>query len=337
MTELISSHIGEDWITDLSHISEIKKLSAVKQKTFAKAFKQVKQSNKQRLADLVEQLCGVKFNTDSLFDIQVKRINEYKRQLLNLLHVIHLYIQIKQGNTENWANRCVLIGGKAAPGYILAKDIIKLTNNIAEVINSDPDVGDKLKLVFFPNYGVTAMEVIAPAADLSEQISTAGKEASGTGNMKFMMNGALTIGTYDGANIEIINEVGEENFFLFGLKANEVQDLQGNYDPMHYINQDQDLKAVMELLQSAHFNANEPGIFDSIIQSLYNRNDPWVTFADFRSYVDAQNEVAKTWQDQEKWGRMSVMNTACSGFFSTDRTMQDYNRDIWKLDALEIK
>ncbi len=337
MTNLISSYIGENWITDLSHISEIKHLSAAKQKIFAKAFKQVKQTNKQRLADLVEKRCGVKFNTDSLFDIQVKRIHEYKRQLLNVLHVIHLYIQIKHGNTENWANRCVLIGGKAAPGYILAKSIIKLISNVAEVINSDPDVGDKLKLVFFPNYGVTAMEVIAPAADLSEQVSTAGKEASGTGNMKFMMNGALTIGTYDGANIEILDEVGEENFFLFGLKANEVQDLQGHYDPMSYINQDQDLKAVMELLQSGHFNANEPGIFDGIIQSLYNSNDPWVTFADFRSYLDAQKEVAEAWQDQEKWGHMSIMNTASSGFFSTDRTMQDYNRDIWKLEPINIQ
>ena len=337
MTELISKHIGEEWIRDLSQISKIKKLSAAKSKSFAKDFKQVKQSNKQELADLVEELCGVKFNTDSMFDIQVKRIHEYKRQLLNLLHVIHLYIQIKQGNTENWANRCVLIGGKAAPGYQLAKSIIKLTNNIAEVINSDPDVGDKLKLVFFPNYGVTAMEVIAPAADLSEQISTAGKEASGTGNMKFMMNGALTIGTYDGANIEILDEVGEENFFLFGLKAHEVQDLQGNYDPMSYINQDQDLKAVMELLQSGHFNAHEPGIFDGIIQSLYNSNDPWVTFADFRSYIDAQQSVAEVWQDQEKWTRMSIMNTASSGFFSTDRTMQDYNRDIWKLEPVDIQ
>ncbi|MCL4110459.1 UNVERIFIED_CONTAM: hypothetical protein GTU68_022341 [Idotea baltica] len=337
MTNLITENIGEKWISDLSQIAKIKALSASKSKTFAKSFRQVKQSNKQELADLVEELCGVKFNTDAMFDIQVKRIHEYKRQLLNLLHVIHLYIQIKQGNTQNWANRCVLIGGKAAPGYFLAKSIIKLTNNIAEVINSDPDVGDKLKLVFFPNYGVSAMEVIAPAADLSEQISTAGKEASGTGNMKFMMNGALTIGTYDGANIEILDEVGEENFFLFGLKANEVQELQGNYDPMSYINKDQDLKAVMELLQSGHFNAQEPGIFDGIIQSLYNSNDPWVTFADFRSYIDAQQAVAEVWLDQEKWTQMSIMNTASSGFFSTDRTMQDYNRDIWKLDGVKIK
>jgi starch phosphorylase len=337
MTDLLSRNIGEGWITDLSQISQIKSYVSSESSEFQREFKKVKQANKQRLADLVEELCGVKLNTNSLFDIQVKRIHEYKRQLLNVLHVIHLYNRIKNGDTDNWANRCVLIGGKAAPGYALAKSIIKLINNVAEMINSDPDVDDKLKLVFFPNYGVTAMETIAPAADLSEQISTAGKEASGTGNMKFMMNGALTIGTYDGANIEILQEVGEENFFLFGLHADEVEAIHGHYNPMSYINQDKDLKEVMELLESGHFNAFEPGIFDNIIQSLYNTNDPWVTLADFRSYIDTQQLVSEAWHDQEKWGRMSIMNTASSGFFSTDRTMQDYNRDIWKLEPVTVK
>ena len=337
MTDLLSKHIGDEWITDLSQISKIKKFATAKTNKFQTEFKQVKQANKQRLAELVEEVCGVKFDTNSLFDIQVKRIHEYKRQLLNVLHVIHLYNQIKLGNTENWTNRCVVIGGKAAPGYVLAKSIIKLISNVAEIVNSDPDVGDKLKLVFFPNYGVTAMQIIAPAADLSEQISTAGKEASGTGNMKFMMNGALTIGTYDGANIEILDEVGEENFFLFGLKTDEVDSLRGNYDPMSYINQDDDLKAVMDLLQSGHFNAFEPGIFDNIIHSLLNYHDPWVTLADFRSYIDAQKEVSDTWHDEQKWTRMSIMNTATSGFFSTDRTMHDYNNDIWKLKPVKVK
>ena len=337
MTDLLSKHIGDEWITDLSQISKIKKFATAKTNKFQTEFKQVKQANKQRLAELVEEVCGVKFDTNSLFDIQVKRIHEYKRQLLNVLHVIHLYNQIKLGNTENWTNRCVVIGGKAAPGYVLAKSIIKLISNVAEIVNSDPDVGDKLKLVFFPNYGVTAMQIIAPAADLSEQISTAGKEASGTGNMKFMMNGALTIGTYDGANIEILDEVGEENFFLFGLKTDEVDSLRGNYDPMSYINQDDDLKAVMDLLQSGHFNAFEPGIFDNIIHSLLNYHDPWVTLADFRSYIDAQKEVSDTWHDEQKWTRMSIMNTATSGFFSTDRTMHDYNNDIWKLKPVTVK
>ena len=337
MTALVSRTIGDNWITDLSHISQIKEYTNADNHEFQVEFKKVKQHNKQRLSDLVEECCGVKFNTDSLFDIQVKRIHEYKRQLLNVLHIIHLYNRIKNGDTDNWANRCILIGGKAAPGYALAKSIIKLISNVAEIINSDPDVGDKLKLVFFPNYGVTAMEVIAPAADLSEQISTAGKEASGTGNMKFMMNGALTIGTYDGANIEILQEVGEENFFLFGLHADEVQALRGHYNPMSYVNQDKDLKAVMELLECGHFNACEPGIFDNIIHSLYNAHDPWVTLADFRSYIDAQKAVSDAWHDQEKWVRMSIMNTASSGFFSTDRTMQDYNRDIWKLEPINVQ
>ena len=337
MTALVSRTIGDGWITDLSHISQLIEYTNAENSEFQAEFKKVKQHNKQRLSDLVEECCGVKFNTDSLFDIQVKRIHEYKRQLLNVLHVIHLYNRIKNGDTDNWANRCVLIGGKAAPGYALAKSIIKLINNVAEIINSDPDVGDRLKLVFFPNYGVSAMEVIAPAADLSEQISTAGKEASGTGNMKFMMNGALTIGTYDGANIEIQQEVGEENFFLFGLHADEVQALKGHYNPMSYVNQDKDLKAVMELLECGHFNACEPGIFDNIIQSLYNSNDPWVTLADFRSYLDAQQAVSDAWHDQENWVRMSIMNTASSGFFSTDRTMQDYNRDIWKLEPVNVE
>jgi starch phosphorylase len=209
MTALISEKIGDDWIGDLAQIKKIASPTYLEDAEFHKAFRAAKLSNKQRLADLVKIECGVEFKTDALFDIQVKRIHEYKRQLLNVLHVIHLYLQIKNGKADNWANRCVLIGGKAAPGYVIAKDTIKLINNVAEVINSDPDVGDKLKLVFFPNYRVTSMEVIAPGADLSEQVSTAGKEASGTGNMKFMMNGALTIGTYDGANIEIMDAVGE--------------------------------------------------------------------------------------------------------------------------------
>ena len=332
MTALLCRTIGDDWIADLSKISALKDFAT--DPSFKTEFKRVKQANKQHLSDLVETLCGVTFNPHALFDIQVKRIHEYKRQLLNVLHVIYLYQQIKQGHTENWVNRCVLIGGKAAPGYALAKRLIKMINNVADIINNDPDVGDKLKLVFFPNYGVSAMEVIAPAADLSEQISTAGKEASGTGNMKFMMNGALTIGTYDGANIEILEAVGAENFFLFGLKAEDVEALKSHYNPDKIVAEDKALQAVMTLIQSGHFNACEPNIFDGIIQSLYNPDDPWMTLADFRSYIEAQKAVASVWRDQEKWGQMSIMNTACSGFFSTDRTMQDYNREIWKLKPM---
>jgi starch phosphorylase len=334
MTDLISQKIEADWVNDLSHIADLKAFASLRHKKFHTAWKKVKQANKQRLADLVEKECGVTVNPEALFDIQVKRIHEYKRQLLNVLHVIHLYSRLKKGDTDNWVNRFVLIGGKAAPGYVMAKNIIKLINNVADVINNDPEIGDRLKLVFFPNYRVSTMEVIAPAADLSEQISTAGKEASGTGNMKFMMNGALTIGTYDGANIEIMENVGEENFFLFGLRDNEVEDLRTHYNPQHYIDQDQNLQDVMHLLESAHFNLCEPGIFDDIINSLKSPYDPWMTLADFTSYVDAQNRVNTAWLDQKQWQKMSILNTACSGFFSTDRTMREYNEDIWKLESL---
>ena len=334
MTELISSKIGDTWVQNLSEIEQLKSLASSDNTKFHQTWKLVKQANKARLAKLVKESCGVEFNVRAMFDVQVKRIHEYKRQLLNVLHVIHLYNQIKQGKTENWSDRCVLIGGKAAPGYVLAKEIIKLVNNVAAVINKDADVGDKLKLAFIPNYNVSSMEIIAPGADLSEQISTAGKEASGTGNMKFMMNGALTIGTYDGANIEILDAVGEENFFLFGLKEDEVESLKSSYKPADYLDNDQDLRAVIDLLKSAHFNANEPGIFDNIINTLMNPHDPWMTLADFRSYIDTQKMVSDAWQDQEKWAQMSIMNTACSGFFSTDRTMEEYNTDIWQLKKL---
>lgn len=331
LKELITKHIGDEWIADLSKISQLKAFADDRHSEFQAEFKAVKQANKQRLADVINQTCDINFNPDSLFDIQVKRIHEYKRQLLNALHMIHLYVRIKQGKTDNWVNRCILVGGKAAPGYAMAKSTIKLINSIADVVNSDPEVGDLLKIAFFPNYGVSGMEIIAPAADISEQISTAGKEASGTGNMKFMMNGALTIGTYDGANIEILEQVGEENFFLFGLKADEVEAQLPHYYPASYIEKDEDLKNVLDLLKSGHFNAFEPGIFDDLINSLLAPHDPWMTLADFRSYVDAQEQVALAWQDQQKWIRMSIMNTACSGFFSTDRTMREYNEEIWKL------
>ena len=335
MTELISSKIGDHWIQNLAEIKALTPFAEKDQQAFQQTWKAVKQANKTRLALLVKESCGVEFDVNAMFDVQVKRIHEYKRQLLNVLHVIHLYNQIKQGNTDNWSARCVLIGGKAAPGYVIAKDIIKLINNVAELVNNDVDVADKLKLAFLPNYNVSSMEIIAPGADLSEQISTAGKEASGTGNMKFMMNGAITIGTYDGANIEILDAVGEENFFLFGLKEQEVEALKADYNPHHYIDSDEDLQAVLKLLKSAHFNANEPGIFDNIINTLMNPHDPWMTLADFRSYVDTQQAVSETWRDQDKWSRMSILNTANSGFFSTDRTMEEYNRDIWHLEKIK--
>ena len=334
MSKLISEHIGDDWVRDLGQIDRLKALTGSDHAKFQKKWHKVKKQNKQRLADLVKDTCDVDFDTSAMFDVQVKRIHEYKRQLLNLLHVVHLYNRIKKGDTENWTPRCVLFGGKAAPGYHMAKLIIKLINNVAKVVNDDSDVGNLLKVAFLPDYNVSKMEIIAPGTDLSEQISTAGKEASGTGNMKFMMNGAITIGTYDGANIEILDAVGEDNFFLFGLKAEEVEQMRKAYQPEQIIGDDPDLQAVMFLLESGHFNLFEPGIFNDIIASLKSPHDPWLTLADFRSYVDAHEEAAADYRDRDRWLRMSIMNTACSGFFSTDRTMTEYNQDIWKLEPL---
>lgn len=331
-SQLISDTIGDEWVTRLEHLEKLKPYA--EDAAFRKQWREVKQANKQRLADLVKKDCGVDFSTDAMFDVQVKRMHEYKRQLLNVLHVIHLYDRIKRGDTDNWTPRCVLIGGKAAPGYAMAKRIIKLVNNVAFMINNDPTVGDLLKLVFLPNYRVTAMEIIAPGTDLSEQISTAGKEASGTGNMKFMMNGAITIGTLDGANIEIREEVGDDHFFLFGLSAQEVVETRGYYDPGAIIRDDADLLRVMKLLECGHFNQFEPGLFDDIIQSIRNPLDPWLVAADFRSFVDTQRRVAEAYRDEEHWTRMSILNAASSGKFSTDRTMREYNEGIWKLASV---
>ncbi|MBN2648037.1 MAG: glycogen/starch/alpha-glucan phosphorylase [Thiotrichales bacterium] len=333
LRKLLKSQIGEGWITELTQLQRLEPLA--EDPAFRAAWHEVKQQNKQRLANWVLEKTGVQLSVESLFDVQVKRIHEYKRQLLNALHVIHLYARIKAGDTANWTNRVVLLGGKAAPGYAMAKLIIKLINNIAQVVNQDPEVGDRLKVVFLPNYRVSAMERICPATDLSEQISTAGKEASGTGNMKFMMNGALTIGTLDGANVEILEAVGAENFFLFGLKAAEVDALRNHYQPEQFVAQSPELQAVMTLLQAGHFNQFEPGIFDPILQALYSPNDPWMTLADFQSYLAAQTQVSYAYQDRENWLRKSILNTTRSGIFSTDRTIQEYNRDIWHLQPID--
>ncbi|MDR4507203.1 MAG: glycogen/starch/alpha-glucan phosphorylase [Candidatus Brocadiaceae bacterium] len=335
LSQLITDKIGSEWITDLTQLS---KLSAfVHDKDFCLRWQAIKHQNKQRLAALVKANCDIAFDPSSLFDVQVKRIHEYKRQLLNILHVIHLYDRIKRGDTANWTPRCVLIGGKAAPGYVMAKRIIKLINNVADVINRDSNINNLLKVVFLPDFCVTTMEIIAPGTDISEQISTAGKEASGTGNMKFMMNGALTIGTLDGANIEIREEAGEENFFLFGLMAEEISELQKHYNPSTFIEADEDLSRVMKLLTNKRFNQSEEGIFDDIINSITSPADPWMTAADFRSYVNAQQRVAEAYQDKERWTRMSILTTARSGKFSTDRTIREYNRDIWKMPSAPVQ
>jgi starch phosphorylase len=331
LSGLIAQQIGNGWLTNLGRLAGLAPLAGADQSDFQTQWKAVKLANKQRLIRLVERQCDVTFDVDALFDVQVKRIHEYKRQLLNALHIIHLYLQIKAVKADQQVARCVLIGGKAAPGYEMAKHIIKLINNIADVVNNDPDVGGQLKVAFFPNYNVSAMEVIAPGTDLSEQISTAGKEASGTGNMKFMMNGALTIGTYDGANIEILEAVGEDDFVLFGLHAEEVEARRADYDPVAIVASDPALAGVVDSLKHGLFNQQEPGIFDSIIEAMLSPEDPWMTIADFRSYIDAQARVEELWRDQAAWVQMSIRNVAASGFFSTDRTMQEYNEDIWKL------
>jgi len=329
LAALVTRTIGDGWVTDLAQLRQL--APQADNAAFRAEWHDIKQANKVRLAELVKRDCGVEFDVDALFDVQVKRIHEYKRQLLNVLHVIHLYDRIKRGDTADWTARCVLIGGKAAPGYFMAKRIIKLVCSVAQVVNQDPDTAGLLRVAFLPDYRVSAMEIISPGTDLSEQISTAGKEASGTGNMKFMMNGALTIGTLDGANIEIREEVGADNFFLFGLTAAEVDAARPHYDPAAIMAHDEDLRRVVQLLQSGHFNLFEPGIFDAIVDSLLSPHDPWMTVADFRSYLDAQRRVDHAYRDRENWTRMSILNTASSGKFSSDRTILDYNRDIWHL------
>lgn len=329
LASLITEAIGDGWLTDLSQLGRL--AAFADDSAFRQRWREIKRHNKERLLKYKKAELDLDIDLNALFDVQVKRIHEYKRQLLNVLHVIHLYDRIKRGDTANWTPRCVLFGGKAAPGYVMAKRIIKLINNVSSVINRDTAVSEFLKVGFLPNYRVTAMEYICPGTDLSEQISTAGKEASGTGNMKFMLNGALTIGTLDGANIEIRQEVGAENFFLFGLTAEEVEALRSHYDPESIINGNEDLHRVMHLLESGHFNQFEPGIFDPIIQSIKSPHDPWMTAADFASYVEAQRRAAAAYLDQEQWTRMSILNCAASGKFSTDRTISEYNREIWKL------
>ncbi|MEZ6134021.1 MAG: glycogen/starch/alpha-glucan phosphorylase [Pirellulaceae bacterium] len=329
LRDLLNAAIGDKWQKDLSVIEDLRPFAD--DAGFRKRWADVKRENKRRLARYVEEHTGVVFLENAIFDVQVKRIHEYKRQLLNVLHAIHLYDRICRGETKGLTPRCVLIGGKAAPGYYVAKVIVKLINNVASVINSDPRTDGLLRMVFFPNYRVSAMEMICPGTELSEQISTAGKEASGTGNMKFMMNGALTIGTLDGANIEIREKAGPDNFFLFGLDASEVARTRATYDPNRIIAEDPDIRHVMELLESGHFNPAEPGIFDVLISGLRNPQDQWLSIADFRSFIDAHGRVSEAYVDQERWNRMSIINSASSGWFSSDRTINQYADEIWKV------
>jgi len=331
LSTLLEETIGNGWRRDLTELQKLRPYA--EDAGFRARWADVRHQNKERLAQLIKRESGVEFHADMLFDVQVKRIHEYKRQLLNVLHVVHLYNRILRNDTDGMVPRCVLFGGKAAPGYVMAKLIIKLINNVADQVNSDERVHDYLRVAFIPNYRVTTMEVICLGTDLSEQVSTAGKEASGTGNMKFMMNGALTIGTLDGANIEIRDAVGAENFFLFGLTAEEVEELKKDYNPSQYIDNDEDLCVVMTMLEKGYFDQGESGLFQSIAEAIRSPHDPWMTAADFRSFVDAQQEVAFQFADQDSWIRKSILNTAASGRFSSDRTIQQYAEEIWQLDG----
>ncbi|MDJ0656896.1 MAG: glycogen/starch/alpha-glucan phosphorylase [Xanthomonadales bacterium] len=332
--ELISSAIGDGWVRDMAELEALREHAS--DSAFQDRWRVVRRHNKRRLASVIADKTGIHLNEHMMFDVQVKRIHEYKRQLLNVLHAVHLYDRIRRGEGDELVPRAIIIGGKAAPGYDMAKSIVKCINNVAGVINNDPLMQGRLNLVFFPDYNVSAMEIICPATNLSEQISTAGREASGTGNMKFMMNGAVTIGTLDGANVEIREAVGPEHFYLFGLTVEEVEASRVDYDPATIIAHDPDFSRVMHLLESGHFNATEPGVLDPIIHAVRDAHDPWMTAADFRSLVDTQNRVNDAFHRLNDWTRSSILNTAASGQFSTDRTISDYNRDIWKLSPLDV-
>jgi starch phosphorylase len=332
LSSLINSRIGSGWVTNLDLLEKLRPLAD--DSAFQDEWREVKQANKTRLAANIKSKTAIVVDPAMLFDVQVKRIHEYKRQLMNVLHAVHLYDRIQRGDGDHLPPRVIIIGGKAAPGYEMAKNVIKLINNVASVINSDPAMNGRLQLIFYPDYNVSGMELICPAADLSEQISTAGKEASGTGNMKFMMNGAVTIGTLDGANVEILEAVGEDNFFLFGLTVDEIPAVKEDYDPQTIIDLDEDFTRVMRLLDNGHFNRFEPHVLDDVIHAVRDPKDQWMTAADFRSFIDAQEIAGQAYLDQQRWTRMSILNSAASGRFSTDRTMRDYNQDIWHLEAI---
>jgi starch phosphorylase len=331
LASLITAQIGEGWITDLEQLRRLEEFAD--DGDFQAQWRAVKAARKQVAADEARKLMNVDVDISSMFDMQVKRIHEYKRQHLAVLHVVHLYRRLKDDPGLAIAPRTVVFGGKAAPGYFMAKLIIKLINSVGEVVNSDPDIRDKLRVVFIPNYSVKTAQNVYPAADLSEQISTAGKEASGTGNMKFSMNGALTIGTLDGANVEIREAVGEQNFFLFGLTTEEIQALRtGGYRAMDYYKQNAALRDALDLIASGHFSAGDKALFRPLIDSLIH-HDEYFVLADFQSYVECQEKVSLAWEDQQHWTRMSILNTARMGRFSSDRSIADYSRDIWKVES----
>ena len=339
LADWVTKKIGDEWITDLSQISKLKIYAD--DELSRKEFMQIKYRNKVRLAEYIKEHNGIDIDPRSIFDVQVKRLHEYKRQLLNILHVMYLYNQIKANPNMEFYPRTFIFGAKAAAGYRRAKLTIKLINNVARVINNDKSIDGKIKVVFIENYRVSNAEIIFAAADVSEQISTASKEASGTGNMKFMLNGAVTLGTMDGANVEIVKEVGEENAVIFGLTADEVIRYQneGGYNPQEIFNNDQEIRQVLMQLINGFYSPEDPEMFREIYNSLLYDKKPDVYFIlkDFRSYAEAQKKIEKMYLDETGWARSAMLNTACSGKFSSDRTIEEYVRDIWHLEKVKVE
>ncbi|BCJ92511.1 glycosyl transferase family 35 [Anaerocolumna cellulosilytica] len=341
LAKWITDKIGDGWITDLSQIYKLNKY--VKNEQCQKEFMQIKHENKLRLAEYIKSHNGIIINPDSIYDVQVKRLHEYKRQLLNILHVMHLYNQLKKNPDRAFYPRTFIFGAKASAGYVRAKAIIKLINSVAEVVNKDAEIGDKLKIVFIENYRVSNAEFIFSAADVSEQISTASKEASGTGNMKFMLNGALTLGTMDGANVEIVEEVGAENAFIFGLTSEQVIEYEqnGGYNPLDIYNTDEDIKLVVDQLINGKYSREDKELFLPLYQSLLysqgmERADQYFILKDFRAYEEAQKKVESAYVDKSWWAEAVLLNTANSGKFSSDRTIQEYVQEVWHLEKVHM-
>jgi starch phosphorylase len=336
LSDLITEYIGDSWVTNLSELNKL--MEHIDDPQLLVRWKKIKKRNKQRLANHLQKNFGLSLNANTMLEVHVKRIHEYKRQTLNILHIIALYNQIKQNPESVKVPRTVLFSGKAAPGYAMAKLIIKFITSVGQTINEDPSVQGKLKVLFIPNYSVTQAENIIPAADLSDQISTAGMEASGTGNMKLALNGALTVGTLDGANVEIMQEVGEENIFIFGLKSDEVQSLkQAGTNPRKIYLQNPELKTVLDMIQQGYFSPTQVNLFHPILENFLDHGDHYMVLADFQSFCDIQEKINEAFQDSDAWARKSIINVAKMGKFSSDRSISEYAKDIWQVPTNQEK
>jgi len=335
LRDLLNRTIEPGWPVELGKLRQLEPF--VDDAAFRHDWQAVKHANKQQLATYIRTHTGIELDPSWLFDIQIKRIHEYKRQHLNVLHICTLYCRLKKNPALSMPPRAFIFGGKAAPGYFMAKRIIKLINAVAEKVNADPEVNTRMKVAFVPNFNVQNAQLVYPAADLSEQISTAGKEASGTGNMKFMLNGALTIGTLDGANVEIREEVGADNFFLFGLTAEEVEHIKREgYRPVDFVAGNDELREVLELIGRGYFSCGDTEVFRPLVDNLTN-SDPFLVLADYAAYIACQELVSSAWRDVEHWTRMSILNTARSGKFSSDRAITEYCEEIWNVQPVTVK